>query len=245
MTGRRSFRLVLLGRRRGLHGEHEIGGHVPKRKARVVSEQVEIETPKDREDEYRVRRGTVRFLTVPQHRFVMVDGFGPAGGEPFEARMPGLYATAYGLRFALKRRGVIAKVGPLEGLWWHAEGATDLDEILAGDRADWRWTLMIVLPDEATDDEIEEQLTVAGTKVEADVALTLRVERFKEGGVAQVLHVGPYSEERPSIERLHAGIAEADFHHRGRHHELYLGDPRRSAPERLRTILRHPVDQWQ
>jgi hypothetical protein len=113
----------------------------------VVSEQAEIETPKDRADEYRVRRGTVRFLTVPEHRFVMVDGSGPAGGEPFEARMPGLYAIAYGLRFAVKRRGLIGKVGPLEGLWWHAEGSTDLDEILAGDRANWRWTLMIVLPD--------------------------------------------------------------------------------------------------
>jgi hypothetical protein len=100
---------------------------------------------------------------------------------------------------------------------------------------------MIVLPDKATDDEIEEQLAVAGTKVDSEVASTFRVERFKEGDVAQMLHVGPYSEERPSIERLHAGIAEAGFHHRGRHHELYRGDLRRSAPDRLRTIIRHPV----
>lgn len=88
---------------------------MPKRKARVVSAQVAIETPKDREDEYRVRHGAVRFLTIPEHRFVMVDGSGPAGGEAFEARMPGLYATAYGLRFALKRRGVIGKGGTARG----------------------------------------------------------------------------------------------------------------------------------
>lgn len=100
---------------------------------------------------------------------------------------------------------------------------------------------MIVMPDEATDDEIDEQLATARTKVEPEVAASLRVERFEEGDVAQVLHVGPYSEERPSIERLHAGIAEAGFHPRGRHHELYLGDPRRSAPQRLRTILRQPL----
>lgn len=155
--------------------------------------------------------------------------------------MPGLYGTAYGLRFALKQRGVVGKVGPLEGLWWHAGGATDLGEILAGDREAWRWTLMIVLPDEATEDEIDERLAAARTKVEPAIASSLRIERFEEGDVAQVLHVGPFSEERPSIERLHAGIAEAGFRERGKHHELYLGDPRRSAPERLRTILRHPI----
>jgi hypothetical protein len=173
----------------------------------------------------------------------MVDGAGPAGGEAFEARMPGLYAIAYGLRSALKRRGLIGKVGPLEGLWWHAEGATDLDAILSGDRGAWRWTLMIVVPDDATDEEVEEQLVGGRTKVGAGIAPPLRVERFDEGDVAQVLHVGPYAEERPSIERLHAGIVEAGLRPRGKHHELYLGDPRRSAPERLRTILRQPVQR--
>lgn len=206
-----------------------------------MSTNVRVERPKDRDDEHRVRRGALRLLTIPEHRFVMVDGSGPAGGEAFEARMPGLYGVAYGLRFTLKRRGVIGKVGSLEGLWWHAEGATDLDAILDGDRAAWRWTLMIVVPDEAADGEVEEQLAGARTKVDTEVASSLRVERFEEGDVAQVLHVGPYARERPSIERLHAGIAEAGFHERGKHHEIYLGDPRRSPPERLRTILRHPI----
>jgi hypothetical protein len=202
-----------------------------------------IERPKDREDEYRVRPGAVRLLSLPEHRFVMVDGSGPPAGEAFEARMPGLYGTAYGLQFALKRRGVPGKVGPLEGSWWQAEGVTDLDAILAGDREAWRWTLLIVLPEEASDGEIDEQLAAARTKVDPEIASTLRVERFDEGDVAQVLHVGSYAEERPSIERLHAGIAAAGSRPRGRHHELYLGDPRRSAPERLRTVLRHPIER--
>jgi hypothetical protein len=206
-----------------------------------VGTNVPIEAPRDRDDEYRVRRNAVRVLTIPAHRFMMVDGSGPPGGAAFEARMPGLYGAAYGVRFALKRRGVGGKVGPLEGLWWHAGGATDLDAILAGDRSDWRWTLMIMMPDEATEDEITAQLAAARKKVEPAIASSLRIERFEEGDVAQVLHVGPYSEERPSIERLHAGIAEAGFRERGKHHELYLGDARRSAPERLRTILRHPI----
>ncbi|HEX3298675.1 MAG TPA: GyrI-like domain-containing protein [Actinomycetota bacterium] len=73
------------------------------------------------------------------------------------------------------------------------------------------------------------------------IAASLRRQWFEEGDVAQVLHIGPYAEERPSIERLHAGIADAGYEPRGRHHEVYVGDPRRSAPERLRTVIRHPI----
>lgn len=205
-----------------------------------------IERPSDRGDEYRVRTGRVRLLSIPDHRFVMVDGSGPPGGEAFERRIPGLYGTAYGLRFALKRRGVITKVGPLEGLWWQGDGVTDLDVIFARmrerERDTWRWTLLLGLPDEATSEEIEEQLVGARKKVDPEIASMLRVEPFEEGDVAQVLHVGPYDEERPSIDRLHAAIAAAGFRPYGRHHEIYLGDPRRVAPERLRTILRHPIE---
>jgi hypothetical protein len=173
----------------------------------------------------------------------MVDGMGPPVPEAFEARMPALYTTAYGLRFALKRRGIPGKVRPLEGLWWQADGGTDLDEILSDDRSAWRWVLMIVVPDDATDDEIDDQLALARTKVPDDVAASVRAEWFEEGDVAQMLHVGPYADERPSIDRLHAGIAEAGFRPHGYHHEIYLGDPRRSAPERLRTILRQPIEE--
>ena len=96
---------------------------------KTVSIDVTIERPNDLEDEYRVRSGQVRLLSIPEHRFVIVDGSGPPGGEAFETRMPSLYGTAYGLRFALKRRGFVAKVGPLEGLWWRSDGVTDLDAI--------------------------------------------------------------------------------------------------------------------
>jgi hypothetical protein len=203
---------------------------------------VTIERPADRDDELKVRRGAVRFLRVPVHRFVMVDGDGPPVPEAFEVRIPGLYAMAYGLRFALKARGVERRVGPLEGLWWTTDGVVDLDAIFAReDRGTWRWTLMIVLPDEANDDELAEHLEAARDRLGASLAPSLRVERFEEGDVAQVLHVGPYEAERPSIERLHESIAQAGLHPTGRHHELYLGDPRRAAPDKLRTVLRMPV----
>jgi hypothetical protein len=200
------------------------------------------EHAKNREDEFWVRRDEVRFLRVPTHRFAMVDAAGPPLPEAFEARMPGLYTVAYGLRFALKRRGVEGRVGPLEGLWWHQGRTTDLDAILGDDRAAWRWTLMIVVPDEATDDEIERLLSGARSKVDTGIANSLRVEPYEEGEAAQVLHVGPYAAERPSIERLHQAIVDSGFRPTGPHHEIYFGDPRRSAPEKLRTLLRQQIE---
>ena len=202
-----------------------------------------LERPKDRLDELRAPRDGIRLLTIPERRFVMIDGSGPPGAAAFEPRMPGLYGLAYPLRFALKRRGIEGKVGPLEGLWWTTDGTADLDEIFGGgDRRTWRWTLMISLPDEATDAELAEHLAAARDKLDQAVAPSLRVEPFDEGASAQTMHLGPYADERPSIERLLAGIADAGLRPSGRHHEIYLGDPRRSAPERLRTILRQPVE---
>jgi hypothetical protein len=201
-----------------------------------------IEVPASRDDELRVRAGHVRFLTIPSHRFAMIDGDGPPEPAAFEARMPGLYGVAYGLRFALKRRGVDRKVGPLEGVWWTSDGNIDLDAIFArDDRGTWRWTLMIALPDEADDDELDEHLGAGRARLDGDLAAGLRCEAFDEGDVAQIVHVGSYAEERPTIERLHEAIADAGLRPTGRHHELYLGDPRRAKPEKLRTLLRMPV----
>ena len=201
-----------------------------------------FERPKDRADELRAKADGVRYLEIPEHRFVMIDGEGPAGGAAFEARLPGLYATAYRGRFALKERGIVDKVGPLEGLWWTESGETDLDVILGSDRSGWRWTLMIVLPDEATERELASALEAGRAKLSAELRDALRIEPFQEGRVAQTLHVGPYTEERPSIERLHGTLREDGLRERGLHHELYIGDSRRSAPDKLRTILRHPVE---
>jgi hypothetical protein len=201
-----------------------------------------FERPADRAGELAGKPGAVRFLELGATRFVMIDGEGPAGETAFAPRMPGLYATAWTLRFALKRRGVVTKVGPLEGLWWTSDGVTDLDTIFgAVDRGTWRWTLMIALPDEALPDEIEAALDTGRAKLEAPFARDLRVETFAEGRVAQVLHLGSYAAERPTIEALHAAIAAAGLRPAGRHHEIYLGDPRRGAPERVRTLLRQPV----
>ena len=201
-----------------------------------------FERPADRASELAGKAAVVRFLGLPSRRFVMIDGDGPAGEASFAPRMPGLYATAWTLRFALKRRDVVTRVGPLEGLWWTSDGATDLDAIFGeADRTTWRWTLMIALPDEATDEELEAALAAGRAKLEQPFAASLRVETFAEGRVAQLLHLGSYASERPTIEALHAAIGVAGLRPAGRHHEIYLGDPRRGNPDKVRTLLRQPV----
>jgi hypothetical protein len=203
---------------------------------------IAFERPADRAAERAGKAGVVRFLDLGAGRYVMIDGEGPAGEASFAPRMPGMYATVWTLRFALKARGVVTKVGPLEGLWWTSDGTTDLDAIFGkADRTTWRWTLMIALPDEAGDDEVDAALAVGRAKLEQRFAPGLRVETFAEGRVAQVLHLGTYAAERPTIEALHAAIEAAGLRPAGRHHEIYLGDPRRGDPAKVRTLLRQPV----
>lgn len=205
-----------------------------------------IERPRSQADELAGRPGVIRFLELAPHRFVMIDGDGPPGESAFMPRMPGLYGTAYPLRFALKRRGVDERVGPLEGLWWTSDGDVDLDAIFGStsegrDRSGWRWILMIRLSDNARDEELASAIETGRARLTEPLASNLRVETFAEGPAAQILHLGPYAAERPSIERLHAAIAAEGFRPVGRHHEIYLGDPRRAAPGKLKTILRQPI----
>jgi len=210
----------------------------------VTIDPIVFERPLDRASELGGAPFVVRFLELAPRRVVLIDGTGPPGPDAFVPRMPGLYATAYGLRFALKARGVGGKVGPLEGLWWTADQAVELDAIFGTDalRDTWRWTLFIGLPDEATDDDVATAMEKGRAKLDPSFAAGLRTGIVDEGRVAQLLHVGPYAAERPSIERLHAAVGAAGLRLRGRHHEIYLGDPRTAAPARLRTILRHPVE---
>jgi hypothetical protein len=171
-------------------------------------------------------------LEVPERRFLMVDGRGdPNASEEFQQAVGALYSLSYGLKYRLKAElGVDRAVGPLEGLWWVEDGSFAFD-----DRSNWRWTVMIEQPQEATQDRVDALARERGLEP------CPRLERFAEGPAAQLLHVGPFSEEPASVERLHAFIRDQGLRPTGRHHEIYLSDVRRTAPERLRTILRQPV----
>ncbi len=186
---------------------------------------------------YRPAPGIVE-LDVPASGFLMVDGRGdpdtaPAWREAVEA----LYAVAYAVKFALKRRRTLDYVVmPLEALWW----SDDLSSFVRGDRAAWQWTAMIMQPPEADADLVAEAVAGVRAKKALPALRRLRLESFAEGRCAQLLHLGPYRDEGLAIARLHAWIRERSAL-RGRHHEIYLGDPRRSRPEKLKTLLRQPM----
>jgi hypothetical protein len=200
---------------------------------------------------YKVRRGRVEIVDVPEFGYLVVDGAGPPGGEAFTAAVGALYSVSYGAHFLLKReRGEAPHVMPLEGLWWVEDPRLRaiVESVAAGtgtlngvDRDRWHWQAMIMQPDPIDKSLVARAIEQARAKnVPALDRLSYR--RWREGPSAQLLHIGPYADEAPSVARLHREIAAAGYRPRGRHHEIYLGDPRRSAPEKLRTILRQPIE---
>lgn len=200
----------------------------------------------------RARKGAVEIVDIGEFGFAVVRGHGAPGGTDFTEALQALYSVSYGAHFLLKKeRGEAPRVMPLEALWW-VEGAGQQDILAAvalgqatmdeTDRDRWQWQAMIMQPEPIDAEVIDRALAAARARKPLPGLDRVRYERWAEGLSAQVLHVGPYAAEGPTIAALHAGIAAAGYRPRGRHHEIYLGDPRRSAPERLRTILRHPVE---
>jgi len=184
---------------------------------------------------------TPELVVVPPMTFLAVDGHGDPNTSPaYAAAVQALFTVSYAAKFAIRKAGgENVKVAPLEGLWW-AENLVSFD---AGDKADWDWTMMIRQPDVVTTELVDRLVEEVATRKALPSARALRLETFEEGPAAQVLHVGPYATEGPTIARLHAFIRDQGFDFDGhvhKHHEIYLGDPRRSAPERLRTIVRQP-----
>jgi hypothetical protein len=179
-------------------------------------------------------------IDVPTMNALMVDGMGDPSGKAFQEAVASLYSVAYTLKFAFKKdKAVDYPVMALEGLWY----ADDVADFLNGKRDNWKWTIFITLPDVVTKRDVREAVAAAKKKAKLPGLPEVRFEKFAEGRAAQIMHVGPYAAEGPTIERLHRFVEEQGYELRGKHHEIYLGDPRRSAPEKLRTIIRHPVEK--
>ena len=197
-----------------------------------------IDFKKSLKDLYNPTAKTFTVIDVPMMQFVKVDGKGRPAGDAYMDAVAWLYAVSYPIKFASKvDLGRDYVVLPLEGLWW----AEDMSVYLNDDRDSWLWTLMIMLPEWITDDMVETAMAKARNKL-ATPPETLRFEPFTEGLSVQIMHIGPYADEAPTIARLHGEfIPEHGLVENGHHHEIYLGDPRRTAPEKLKTVLRQPV----
>jgi DNA-binding PadR family transcriptional regulator len=179
-------------------------------------------------------------VEVPELRYIAVDGHGDPNTAPAYANaVEALYGVAYTLKFASKNTlGRDFVVAPLEGLW----RADDPAVFLARDKGSWSWTMMICQPDWITGAMVGEAVEKVAAKKAGPALADLRLHVFTEGPSVQILHVGPYDDEGPVLERLHREYLPANgLTFNGDHHEIYLSDPRRTAPARLKTVLRQPV----
>jgi hypothetical protein len=192
-----------------------------------------------------------QLVDVPVFNFLMVDDFIEKGFEPgtsprFQENTESLYNMAYTLKFMFKKRAenpVDYPVMSLEGLWWVEDGFFDIRI-----KDNWFYTLMIMVPNLVTPEIFAEAL-VALRKKKGDQPgfARLRLESFEEGRCIQMMHIGPYATEPATVEKMRIFAKENGYQdwvaHGGKHHEIYLGDPRRAAPDKLKTILRHPVKE--
>jgi hypothetical protein len=192
-------------------------------------------------DAYRAKLGQFRLLDVPDLQYLMIDGHGDPNTSPaFAEAVETLYPVAYALKFAAKRSlGRDFVVMPLEGQWW----AEDMSSFTAErDKARWDWTLMIMQPDWIDEDMFSAAVAQAGTKGPPARLDDLRLEPLSEGRCVQTLHVGTFDDEADVLARMHDEFVPGNgLRMVGKHHEIYLSDLRRVAPEKQRTILRQPV----
>ena len=198
-----------------------------------------VDLKKELKQLYQASAKDVVQVEVPAFKFLMVDGKGdPTTSQEYAQAVEALFSVSYTAKFIIKKgpQKLDYSVMPLEGLWW----ADDMSAFVANDRANWKWTMMIMQPHFVANEVIESAIAAVRRKKRLSSIDKLRLEEFSEGRCAQVLHVGPFSEEGPTIERLHAFI-DARSGLTGKHHEIYLSDIRRADPRKWKTIIRQPM----
>lgn len=199
-----------------------------------------IDYKKELKHLYRPSAKIVKTVDVPTMNFLMIDGEGdPNTSQAFQAAIDVLYPLSYTLKFMIKKGeiGIDYGVLPLEGLWWTDDMATFNVENKDG----WKWTLLIMQPELVTREMVGEAIKVVEKKKNPASLPLVRFASFEEGKVAQIMHIGSFSEEGPTVAKVHAFIEESGCRRRGKHHEIYLSDIRRAAPEKWKTIIRQPI----
>jgi len=203
---------------------------------------IKVDFKKTKKDLYQPSAKEVVVVEVPEMQFIMIDGQGsPGDSQEYQDAMATLYPVAFKIKFFSKKMGKDYVVAPSEGLWY----ADDMIDFRAGNRDKWKWTMMILTPDwiskkifnEAIDftEEKKPKLTKQLAK--------LRFEKYFEGKAAQIMHIGPFSEEAATIDKIHEFIDKIGGKFNGhfqKHHEIYLSDPRKAKPERMKTVIRQP-----
>lgn len=189
---------------------------------------------------YRAPIGSFEIIEMPELRYLMIDGHGDPNAEPYEEALQALYPVAYKLKFASKRDlGRDYVVPPLEGLWWAEDMSLFTSE---RDKSRWDWTMMVLVPEWIDSAMFDAAVAAAGAKDRPARLGEVRLAALAEGACVQTLHIGSFDDETETLAEMHQRfIPEHGLRMTGKHHEIYLSDPRRTAPEKLRTILRQPV----
>jgi len=201
-----------------------------------------IELKKELKHLYDPSSTEVSVVDVPAFNFLMVDGAGdPNNSQEFQDAMDAVFSVSYTLKFMVKKgkTAVDYAVMPPEGLWWTG----DMAEFNMEDKDSWLWTVMIMQPPVLTRELVAEAVAQVEKKKNPPALSKLRFESYREGLSAQIMHLGPFSAEGPTIKRLHDFIRENGYELAGKHHEIYLSDVRRITPEKWKTVIRQPVKQ--
>lgn len=206
----------------------------------MESARVNIDVKKELKELYSPGKKEFAQVTVPVMRYLAIDGQGdPNTSAGYQAAVESLYTLGYSTRAEWKEQtGNTFVVGPLEALWWSEDPAT----FLAARKNEWKWTMLIALPDPVDSEFFDLGVAQAHKKKPELPIREVRLQTIEEGESLQILHIGSYEDEGPVLARLHQQImVERELTFNGPHHEIYLSDPRKTAPEKLKTVLRQPV----
>jgi hypothetical protein len=198
-----------------------------------------IDLKKDLKHLYQPSAKEVVQVEVPTFNYLLVDGEGdPNTSQAYSEAVEALFSVSYAAKFIIKKfpQPTDYAVMPLEGLWW----ADDMSKFSTEDKSNWKWTMMIMQPHFVPREVIESTIADLQKKKNLPALSKVRFESFSEGRCAQVLHIGPFSEEGPTVERLHRFI-DSKTQRTGKHHEIYLSDIRRADPSKWKTIIRQPM----
>lgn len=199
-----------------------------------------IDYKKEMKDLYQPPTSKVVMVDVPAMNFLMIDGEGdPNTSQEYKEAVEVLFQVSYALKFMVKK-GVLAidyGVMPLEGLWW----TDDMADFSVGDKASWKWTMMIMQPEFISADMVATAIQDVERKKKPVAISKMRFEVFAEGKAAQIMHIGPFSEEGPTVAKVHQYI-ETNGKLSGKHHEIYLTDIRKADPAKWKTVIRQPFE---
>jgi len=202
-----------------------------------MTRKIKLDLYKEFKSEYVTSKQPV-FVVVGPAKYLSITGQGAPGGERFRSHLSALYSVAFTLKMEEKLAGHDYKVCHLEGQWW----ADDAADFRTYQPKEWRWRLLIRVPEFITQKQVDGAIQSVMAKGKSALAGQVKLEELTEGRCVQMLHVGPYTEEKTSIEKMNELAEGKGMHLRGPHHEIYLSDPNRVPPQRLRTILRYPVE---